>query len=50
MVNIYGENLHIFGTTWGISMKFSGKMKDVTYDKIKSHNKPGLHPHSIKYI
>ena len=27
IVNIAGENLHIFWTTWGISMKFSGKIK-----------------------
>ena len=26
VVNIDGQNLHIFQTTWGISMKFSGKM------------------------
>ena len=26
MVNIEGENLHIFSKTWTISMKFSGKM------------------------
>ena len=26
LVNIDEENLHIFQTTWGISMKFSGKM------------------------
>ena len=25
IVNIENENLHIFWTTWGISMKFSGK-------------------------
>ena len=25
-VNIDGENLHIFWTTWGILMTFSGKM------------------------
>ena len=25
IVNIEGENLHIFGSTSGISMKFSGK-------------------------
>ena len=26
IVNTDGENLHIFWTTWGISMKFSGKL------------------------
>ena len=26
MVNTGGENLHIFSTMWGISMKVSGKM------------------------
>ena len=26
IVNIDGENLYIFWTAWGISMKFSGKM------------------------
>ena len=26
IVNIHGENLRIFWTTWGISMKFSGKI------------------------
>ena len=26
IVDIDGENLHIFWTTWGISMKLSGKM------------------------
>ena len=26
IANIYGEILHIFWTTWGISMKFSEKM------------------------
>ena len=26
IVNIHGENLHIFWKTWGISIKFSAKM------------------------
>ena len=26
IVNIFGENLHVFWTSWGISMKFLGKM------------------------
>ena len=26
IVNIEEENVHIFWTTWGISMKFSGKV------------------------
>ena len=30
-----------WGTTWGISMKFSGKM---SYDNIKGHKKTGFHP------
>ena len=34
-VNIEWENLHIFWTTWGTSMKFSGK----TWRNIKSHQK-----------
>ena len=40
--NLYknnGENLHIFWTTWQISMKFSGQMW-----LIESHKKSGLHP------
>ena len=40
IVNIEEENLYIPWTTWGISMKFSGKM---TYSNIKNHKKSGLH-------
>ena len=36
ILNIDGENLQIFWTTWGILMNFSGKM---TYDNIKNHKK-----------
>ena len=45
MVNIE-ENLHIFWTSWGISVKFSGKMWLI----ILSHKKPGFHPFSEKHI
>ena len=38
--NIEGENVHIF--------EFS--RKDVTYDDIQNHKKPGLHPFSEKHI
>ena len=44
-VNIEQENLHIFQTTWGTSMKFSGK----TWLNIKIHEKTRLHPLSRKY-
>ena len=44
-VNIERENLHIFWTTWGTSMKFSGK----TWLNIKSHKKTRLHPLSRIY-
>ena len=30
-VNIERENLHIFWTTWGTSMKFSGKTPSLEY-------------------
>ena len=39
-LNINGENLKMFWTTWGISMTFSGKMWLMI---ILSHRKPGLH-------
>ena len=48
IVNIEEENLQIFWTSWGISMKF--KKKDVTYDKIKPHKNPGRHPFSGKHL
>ena len=35
IVNIDGENLHIFWTTLGISMKFSGKMWLMTMLKVR---------------
>ena len=41
IVNIEGENVHIFWMTWGISMNFSGKMW-VMNDNIKSHKKIGF--------
>ena len=44
-VNIERENLHIFWTTWGTSMKFSGK----TWLNITSHKKTRLHPLSRIY-
>ena len=40
IVNIEGENLHVFGTIWGISMKFSGKMWLMT--KVKVTKKQGF--------
>ena len=42
-VNIEQENFHIFWTTWGTSMKFSGKM----WLSIKS-KKTRLHPFSLE--
>ena len=44
-VNIERENLLIFLTTWGTSMKFLGK----TWLNIKSHKKRRLHPLSRIY-
>ena len=42
-VNIDGENLHIFWTTWGIlMMTFSGKMWLMTILKLKLKKKQGL--------
>ena len=35
IANIEEKNLHNFWTTWGTSIKFSGK--DVTCDNIKKH-------------
>ena len=43
-VNIEWENLHIFWTTWGTSIKLSGK----TWLNIKSHTKTRL-THSLEY-
>ena len=42
--NIEEENLHIFWTTWGASMTFSGNMW------LMKTKKTGLHPVSEKYI
>ena len=42
IVNIEEENLHIFWMTWGISVKFSGKMT--------SHKKSGLYPLSEIFV
>ena len=39
IVNVDGENLHIFWTTWETSVKLSGKM---WHDNIKSHKKSGI--------
>ena len=36
IANIEREVLHIFWTTWGISIKLSGKM---WHDNIKNHKK-----------
>ena len=45
-VNIEGESLHIFWTTWGILIL----RKDVAYEKIKSLQKAGFDPLSRKHI
>ena len=47
LANIDEENLHIFQTTLGISMKFSGKMCLMIILKVK---KAGLYSLSRKYI
>ena len=44
IVNIEGENLHIFRTTWGSSMKFSGKMRFIIILKVRNSSvSPSLH-------
>ena len=43
IADIDREILHIFSTTWRISIKKFFR-KDVTYDNIKSHKKQGFHP------
>ena len=43
IVIIEEENLNIYQTTWGLSMKFSGKIK------IENSKKPGLYHLSRKY-
>ena len=50
VVNIDGQNLHIFWTTWGIDEEKDLEEKDVTYDNIKSHKKSGLYPLYRRYI
>ena len=48
IANIDKENIHIFWTTWGISMNFSEKM---LYDNVKCHKKrTEFHPLFRKYI
>ena len=51
-VNIVGENPHIFWTTWGILMTFSGKMWLMVIIKLKKgkniNKKTGPHPISKK--
>ena len=42
VANIQREILHNFWTTWGISMKFSGKMCLMIILKVKKT--PGFHP------
>ena len=48
IVNIGKENFHISHATWGISVKFSGKM---SYNNIKTliRQRTGLHPLTRKY-
>ena len=46
IANIDREILHIFWTTWGNSMKFSGKM---CFKIILSLKKPGFHPLIRRY-
>ena len=38
IVNIEEENLHIFWTSWGISIKFSGKMWIMTILKVTKND------------
>ena len=49
IVNVDGENLHIFWTAWGIATKFSEKMWFMII-LLKVTKKPGLHPHSKRGI
>ena len=51
-VNIDGENPHIFWTTWGVLMKFSGKMwlHDNIYIKKKNRKKNQVLILSLKNI
>ena len=43
------ENLYLFWTTWGISMKFSKFWKNGADDNIKYHRKPGFYVLSRKH-
>ena len=49
IVNVDGENLHIFWTAWGIATKFSEKMWFMII-LLKVTKKPGLHLHSKRGI
>ena len=48
MVNVVRENLHVFWTTWGISMNLF--LKHMTNDNIESHKEIGPHTLSKRYI
>ena len=48
IVNIDGESLHIYWTTWGILMKSSREIWPMIILKITK--KPGLHPLSRRCI
>ena len=47
-VNTERENLHNFWTAWGISMKFSGKIRLMIILKVEKET--GLHPLYTKFI
>ena len=42
IVNIEEENLHILSTSWGISIKFSGKMWLMIIIKVTKNQDPNL--------
>ena len=44
VVNIKEESLHIFRTSWGISMKFSGMMSFIVILKVIKNQDPILSP------
>ena len=48
IVNVEGENLHIFWTVWRISMPFTVKMWLMII--LKNHKNPGLRPFLKTYI
>ena len=50
IVNIDEESLHIFWTTWGISMTFSGKEKMWLMTVLKVIKNAGRHALSRRYI